>query len=444
MRQNSIRNYFNSIAMTLPILLHTGGAQAADIGGNCCADLEQRIAELEATSARKGNRKVTLTVSGQVNEAVMAWDDGVERNIYQATDVTVRSLFRFVGTAKLDGAWAAGYLLEIGVRGNDSSAVSQDISKGGTGLDVRHSAWWLSHKDAGKLWMGQTSAAADGITEINLANIGHFIKPQIQDYIGSFAMRRSNGTLSTVTVSTLTNGLANPGEGNRFNVIKYETPEIGGFIGSASWGEDDAWEGALRFADQFDDIKFAAGIAYAKWNDATSNPRTCARVAAANSSVSCDELGMSASIMHVSTGLYVTGAYGYRDDDNISKVVAGTKSKSDFYNINGGIEKAFFPIGKTTIFGEYFNGGYGAAITKGVASPSSFAAGVSGASIGIGAINATEIKMWGASVNQNIAAASTDLYIDYRSYGFDVSDTTGKKANLNDLKTVVMGARIQF
>ena len=45
-------------------------ASAADLGGDCCADLEERIAELEATTARKGNRKVSLTISGWVNEAV--------------------------------------------------------------------------------------------------------------------------------------------------------------------------------------------------------------------------------------------------------------------------------------------------------------------------------------------------------------------------------------
>ena len=39
-------------------------AAAADLGGNCCADLEERIAELEATTARKGNRKVSLTDFG--------------------------------------------------------------------------------------------------------------------------------------------------------------------------------------------------------------------------------------------------------------------------------------------------------------------------------------------------------------------------------------------
>lgn len=43
-----------------------GNSFAADLGGNCCADLEERIAELEATTARKGNRKVSLTSHGWV------------------------------------------------------------------------------------------------------------------------------------------------------------------------------------------------------------------------------------------------------------------------------------------------------------------------------------------------------------------------------------------
>ena len=43
-----------------------GLAGAADLGGNCCADLEERIAELEATTGRKGNRTVSLTITGWV------------------------------------------------------------------------------------------------------------------------------------------------------------------------------------------------------------------------------------------------------------------------------------------------------------------------------------------------------------------------------------------
>src|SRR5262245_13585865 len=57
-------------------------AKAADLGGDCCADLEDRIAELEATTVRKGNKKVSLTLYGQVNKSVLWWDDGAEKNTY--------------------------------------------------------------------------------------------------------------------------------------------------------------------------------------------------------------------------------------------------------------------------------------------------------------------------------------------------------------------------
>ena len=62
--------------------LTAGSASAADLGGNCCADLEERIAELEATTARKGNRKVSLTISGWVGEQVLWWDDGSAKGTY--------------------------------------------------------------------------------------------------------------------------------------------------------------------------------------------------------------------------------------------------------------------------------------------------------------------------------------------------------------------------
>src|SRR6476620_12188424 len=94
------------------ILVGNMPAAAADLGGNCCADPEERVAELDATTARKGNRKVSLTISGWVNEAVFAWDDGTEQNVYQGTNNLEQSRFRFTGSAKIDKEWSAGYVLE--------------------------------------------------------------------------------------------------------------------------------------------------------------------------------------------------------------------------------------------------------------------------------------------------------------------------------------------
>ena len=43
-------------------------AKAADLGGDCCADLEERVAELEATTARKGNKKVRCSSMARSTE----------------------------------------------------------------------------------------------------------------------------------------------------------------------------------------------------------------------------------------------------------------------------------------------------------------------------------------------------------------------------------------
>ena len=77
-------------------------AKAADLGGDCCADLEERVAELEATTARKGNRKMSLTITGQVHRFVLWCDDGRMSQTYYGLDNTnSSSRFSFLGSARV-------------------------------------------------------------------------------------------------------------------------------------------------------------------------------------------------------------------------------------------------------------------------------------------------------------------------------------------------------
>src|SRR4026209_2260369 len=77
-------------------------ARGADLGGDCCADLEERVAELEATTARKGNRKMSLTVYGHVNRSIIWYDDGKSSTTYYGLDSTnSSSRFIFTGSAKV-------------------------------------------------------------------------------------------------------------------------------------------------------------------------------------------------------------------------------------------------------------------------------------------------------------------------------------------------------
>ncbi len=125
-------------------------ASAADLGGDCCADLEERIAELEATTARKGNRKVSLTVSGWVNQQVMFWDDGQETNTYvHDLGSTLGSHFKFSGAANFAPGWSAGYVLHIEGISSDGLTHNQFVDNGpgalGGNVQLLQSYWFVKN-----------------------------------------------------------------------------------------------------------------------------------------------------------------------------------------------------------------------------------------------------------------------------------------------------------
>ena len=433
-------------------------AQAADLGGNCCADLEERVAELEATSARKGNRKVSLTVSGQVNEAIIFWDDGVEKNAYVVSNNNSRSRFRFVGDAKINADWSAGYLLEIGVRYAGSGSRSQSAAGGGNDatrpLDVRHSAWWLDNKQLGRVWVGKTGSSTDGITEINLANMN--TAGSGDAWIGAFNLRNANGSRSTQSWNNVTpsfNGAWNI-DGDRNAVVKYVSPTFVGFTASATWGEDDFWDTALRYAGEFNGVRIAAGIGYKQQNGnpgkAGTDGDACADIGAANESgTDCNVISGSASIMHVPTGLFVSGGYARTDDKNRKQLFgASVKDKDTYWTVYGGIEQNWFGIGKTTLYGEYAKHEAGAGITS-IGGVNGGFAGMVANGANLALVN-SDVTLWGLGINQEISAAAMDMYISYRHFDMDarfsangLNTATSQKAT-NDFQAVMMGAIIRF
>ncbi len=426
------------IALAAAATVASTSVMAADLGGNCCADLEERIAELEATAARKGNRKVKLTVSGWVNESVLFWDDGVESNAYQVTNLVAQTRFRFVGDAKINDRWSAGYLMEIGVFGANSSNVDANADDSGSGLNVRHSAWWLSNKDLGKFWVGQTSSATDAITEINLANTAHFATQNASAHSGAFQVRTAAGALSGIQLRQFMGGNNNAaggntsgqiGEGERFNVVKFESIALQGFTFSAAFGEDDIWDLALRYAGEFNGIKVAFGIGYLQYTDNAAGDLNCVNLDAANNNPAiqnhdCSQFGASGAIMHVPTGLYVHAAYGHRQDDNAP---AGADDTSTQLYLQAGIERKWLPLGKTTLFGEYQRWDVGSTVNA----------------AGAITVNSREMTMWGLGLNQNIEAAAMDLYVRYNN--FEAEQTVGAvTTDFQDFSTVMAGGKINF
>src|SRR6185436_13974213 len=185
--------------------LSAGSASAADLGGNCCADLEERIAELEATTARKGNRKVSLTVSGWVGEQVMYWDDGVETNTYvTGLGSTLASHFKFTGQATISPGWSAGYVIHVEAMDSDSLTINQFSqhnasalgANGAYAVQLLQSYWFIKSDHLGKVGVGLQSSASDNAA-ILVDGSGSLVPANwvMFDYNG-FLLRNGSGTLA--------------------------------------------------------------------------------------------------------------------------------------------------------------------------------------------------------------------------------------------------------
>ena len=434
-------------------------AHAADLGGNCCADLEERIAELEATTARKGNRKVSLEISGQVNEAIMFWDDGFESNVYQVTNDNSRTRFRVKGDAKIVDGWKAGYMIELGARGANSKRSTQDDPKGdGAGLlDIRHSYWFIDSKEIGRLSVGLTAGAAESVTEINLSQTGSIAKYSDQEDSGmGFFLRDSAGGTSALTWRRLIRDTGDqPGEGRRYNLVKYDTPALAGFKATASWGDDDVWEVGARYEGELAGFKLGAGIAYGESTDnnapiAISCMAGGSQVAATGSDSRCSQIGGSISIMHTVSGIYANFGAGQLTDDLISASTrfagTGADDTSTFWAVEGGIEQKWNDLGKTTLYVQYYKNEGGANARRGMA-----AGDAANPFAGDSRIFSTELDSIGGGIVQGIDSAAMHVYLTYRHYEADVTVLSGAAGagalgavSLEDLDIVMAGAIIRF
>ena len=448
-----------SALLAAGVLAGMTAANAADLGGNCCADLEERIAELEATTARKGNRKVSLTVSGWVGQQLMVWDDGVRTKAY-VTDLgtTLASHVKFTGSAAINSEWSAGYVLHIEAINNDPLFVSQTASVGGAGVGVLQSFWFLKSTQLGKLSIGKQSSAADNVAILPDGS-GSLVAANYVLFDNNSFFLRKNGALtdevwgSFATCPKIQIGVSADCDGVPNNNVRYDTPTFGGFSASASWGESDIWAVAGRYAGEFHEFKLAAAIAYTESTDGPTGVgiNGIDQVTGSNARRKGAALQIGAYAQHIPTGLFVYGAYGkdYNSDLQTAneKAVVGNKPDGDNFYVKVGIRQKWHSLGHTVLFGEYGE-------NNNKQSLDAFQEGVVG----------SKLSQWGLGVVQEIDAAAMSVWFIYREFSLDLNCSTttiqgngfepcnpglsgrnvGGTSSLDDLRIFKVGGMINF
>ena len=175
---------------------------------------------------------------------------------------------------------------------------------------MRHNAVWIG-TPAGRVYLGHTSTASDGIVELNL----------------------SNSNVAALTPL----GVGNAFDGGRTGVAKWVSPNISGFEVQASRANDTTNDVAVRYAGEFAGIRVAAGGAY---TDGTITGHSI------GSGFPGTRIAGSASVMHVATGIFLTGSAADSKFD-------GATEHLKAYSATAGIERNVSGFGGSTLFVEW-------------------------------------------------------------------------------------------
>ncbi len=438
-------------------------AKAADLGGDCCADLEERVAELEATTVRKGNKKVSLTISGWVTKSANWWFDGEESNMYVGDKgTTLSSHFQLSGSATIAPGWSGGYTISVEAPGVSYGFLANQINDdteggviasvtGNANLNALLSYMWVKSDKYGTLNWGLLSQATDNVALLPDLS-GTIIESNAVMFEGSaFGLRANGGVGSALGIlpavwgtflfcNTSGLGIGADCNGVPYNAVRYDSPTFAGFSLSTSYGEDDIYDIALKYANDFGNFKVSAAYGY---THTTDERYIFGGGGLAGFGYDTDLHQVGASALHVPSGLFIYGLYQYEDANFnpafLGNGLAGAGDQTDVWYLKGGIKRTWNPLGATVLFGEYaeykdqfggiagtnvcavggaFNGGgvFIPGAFTGVA-PVCLAAGNVGDFI---AVTDSEVTRYGLGVVQEIDSAAMHLYARWQHLELDV------------------------
>jgi hypothetical protein len=364
----------------------TTAAQSAATEAKENADAARK-AIAEKPLVVSSNPRLKVALSGQVSRLLNLADDGKSTKAYFVDNNVSVSRLRVAATGEITDDLTVGTTIEMAISPNNSADVSQVNEDGSQRDEFRKVEALLKSKAYGDVQFGKGDPATKDIARLDLSGTDVLAYAPTGDPAGGLLFRtKDDDELTTTNVASVFTDF----DAGRTNRIRYDTPKFSGAYASASFGADQKWGVAARWAGTGHGLQATAG----------------AGVQDPSSSTADLVYAGSASVLHEGTGLNLTYGTAFRDQDE------GT---GELQYVKAGWQHDFFTVGKTA-----FSLDFG--LDEDVPTKDD-----DGKTVGLVAL-------------QNLSAYGTELFVGFRGYDFD----DGDGPDTSTIYVGTAGTRIRF
>lgn len=350
--------------------------------------------------------QVKVRVTGQVNRAVVYYDDDFNEGIKHIDNDFSSTRFRWHADAKVNNDIKIGAIMEVQAENNSGLQAAgtplQDNDAGSdsnTSVSDRKLEFWVHHNQFGRVYVGKGDPGSNN-SSLSTAHAGGVANLTALPGLGVGGLHfknNGNSCAQTNTCVRLQSAISDFDGITRSNRIRYDTPVFAGFQARASHVDGGRWDASLWYNGKMFDTKIKGAVAYANGGASASTVQ--------------GQINGSLSMQH-SSGIGLSFAGGYRNQD-------GRDNESNTHDpvmltFGANFDRKYSEMGVTSISGQYQH-------------VSSLAA------------SGDVAEVFAIGVVQHIDAAAFELYGQYMHAELDRDGTT-----FGDLDSVMIGGRIKF
>lgn len=344
-----------------------------------------------------GNNKITVTLYGQLNRAMMYVDDG-NQDTWRHVDADVSgSRFGIKARKTINSDLTLGGRFEVEYQPNGSNFMSMEVDDHDDGLRKRHIDISLASRRFGKLSLGQGDTASNATSEADLSGVkisGAHVG--VHDLPASFVFHNKTAADYTTATGSVESFFSSMDGLSRRDRLRYDSPSLQGVTVSGSLTEKNGNDLALRFQHSFTSLKIKTALAYAHPGRGADYEQTNGSLALRHDS------GLSLTL--------AGGRLHYQDD--IDRNASFAYGKLAY-------ERDFWVMGSSAFGADYGRWN----------------------DLAHSAVHGDEAQSYGLGLVQNVQDWSTELYSAYRIYSLKRSRTT---AEYDDIKVFWTGLRLRF